>query len=328
MLGHTREAQACSCAPRSGIEKSVPTDGATGVPTNVVPWVKGAQVELVGPEGQVVPTTLDGHATTEICIPSYDVIPDQPLEPSTQYKLVAKPMDPAFEHDDGMPKVTTFTTGGGPEDVDAPPRPEVEVVPVDASEFTNSCISDTVRACLFSSDDVLLDVRFRGGDGRMHYVGWPQDVPELFLGFDDSPGCLEIRARSVTGALSEPVENCFDPASLPTAEALQDASFQLDCQSEQLQALRAQAAEEQPPKPEKEPEPEAEPDGEDLDPPVAGAGASGTPEGGLAEGSGCSVSRAGVRSAGHTSKAGFLLLGLGLLSAGLGFRRARGSKAD
>lgn len=116
-LDHLAAAAGC---PPAGLDAVLaPSDQETGVPTNAAIWWHGyggaAQASLTRADDEI-PILVN-----ELLTPGgggetiYQLVPRQPLEPRTRYRLR------------GLPKDLEFTTGDGP-DMEPPPAPEVPIL--------------------------------------------------------------------------------------------------------------------------------------------------------------------------------------------------------
>lgn len=91
----------------------LPSNGDTGVPTDALLWGWGySSARLLGPEGEVVPTSVRGLPVAQLGGVTWDhpvLVPSQALAPNTRYTI---------ESDEGGD--ITFTTGSGPVSVPVP----------------------------------------------------------------------------------------------------------------------------------------------------------------------------------------------------------------
>jgi MYXO-CTERM domain-containing protein len=241
MVFPLQRAEACSCAVITEILTSVPANGATDVPLNVVPWFIGSSdVALVDEQGNIVPTVKEYVAPPGmVCAGGFELIPQDLLKPDTTYRLVANatnnadlappddtaPDDTAPDDaapDDAAPDLPqepssiTFTTGETQAQSVSRNAPAITFVPFNAEEFTNSCVYSNVQACLDIDHEGLVDVRLVKGDVEtQRYLGSADAFGNLELQNEGDVDCIEVRTRGTTGSLSEASRHCIDADNLP-----------------------------------------------------------------------------------------------------------------
>jgi hypothetical protein len=202
-----------------------PAENATQVPTDVVPIfdtiranvTQGAALgnstfELRSAGGAVIPVvaTLAPYAW------HFELTPQTPLAPNTAYALVATL--PAYGG--GTVKSSVFfTTGGGPA------APAVKPSDVFLQNYRyqgpiNSCGPSQTGTCVaIPAPDRFVTIRRTGpfAPDTTYLLRSSEITTTLTTGLPPgSPpaGCLEIRARSPNGSLSEPVTRCAEFAPL------------------------------------------------------------------------------------------------------------------
>lgn len=193
-------ARACSQLERV-IESSYPAPGATDVPTNVVLYVAGDQVDAEGlfleaASGVRVPVTVSGVLPT-----GFDITPVIELEPNQRYVL----HHPGFSLLAGEPVSTSveFETGGGPAVPEVLPPPELAgAVVLDGVE--SPCPNERLclepgnpHSALFAANSFNNVSERRPGTLTGAYGN--AFVPDV---------CLQVWRRDALGNRSEAVELC------------------------------------------------------------------------------------------------------------------------
>jgi hypothetical protein len=228
------QAEACSCGLSNAIQKSLPEDGAQAVPTDVVIWAAGPEVELLDEDGEVVPSHLE-QLSWRLCDGTLLLTPDAALEPDSTYTLRAIPRTEGEILDDG-PTEISFTTGEGPLAGMAPEKPSVRIAAFDAANYLNSCVYSKSQVCMQATADGLIDVRFMANETERHFVGYPDMLENLELGDEAEQTCIQVQARDLAGRLSETTEMCVDFSSAPVLGEW-DSSLYADCNDEGLSSL-------------------------------------------------------------------------------------------
>lgn len=194
-------AQACSRALHV-IESAYPERGAVEVPTNVVLFVYGPDldsaddVELRNANGDVVP--VDARPAE----PSgFDLFPLAELEPNQNYELRA----PAES------ELTSpwFTTGSGPAEI--PQQLGAPALDVRMLNHALGSCGDVTRICLHASPQPSTTFEVRVGEevlsGRSAHPSIPYEEYGQGLAHGE---CLEVRTRDARGNRSEPSIACGD----------------------------------------------------------------------------------------------------------------------
>lgn len=194
-----------------------PVDGATGVPTNVVPWLHG----YIGGSAVIVgdPTPSDGGAPDpQITIRLFDadenevaislvelrrgddathfveVHPLSELAPNTTYTIEVT--------DFGGPEAFVFTTGEGPLELAPPALGELDMQ-IAENAHDSSCGDNTFACVAFSAEaTVRATVTQAGAPASEHLWSWPSafrywQTPSA----SEAPFCIELRARNLAGQL-------------------------------------------------------------------------------------------------------------------------------
>lgn len=209
--------EACSCGVRPYLGETVPVDGTTDVPTNVVPWLDfSGTPRLLDPEGKEVPLAEVKASWGLICTEYGQVIPASELAPHTTYTLQVIEGEWTSEPETAAeyPQVT-FTTGAGPLDEALSP-PSLNVEFINAEEFIDSCLSNSYRGCVHGTYEGLVEVTELGYDGQPQtYVTLMSGTSTVHVKSSDPSGCIELRAVNAAGQRSEPREFCYETADLP-----------------------------------------------------------------------------------------------------------------
>ena len=105
-------AEACSCGGGPWIGASRPADGATDVPTNVIPWVERVGTpRLFDSSGNAIAVDEIRSGSSSSCSGEAELQPEAPLEPNTTYTLsVSHVFDLAGNQATNEPFITTFAT--------------------------------------------------------------------------------------------------------------------------------------------------------------------------------------------------------------------------
>lgn len=193
-------ARACSQLERV-IESSYPAPGATGVPTNVVLYAAGDQVDAEGlfletAAGVRVPVTVSGVLPT-----GFDITPVIELEPNQRYVL----HHPGYSLLAAGPVGTSveFETGGGPAVPELLPPPELAgAVVLDGVE--SPCPNE--RLCLEPGNPHWSLF------GANSFNNVSEQTPGILTGAYGNAfvpeACLEVWRRDALGNRSEAVELC------------------------------------------------------------------------------------------------------------------------
>ncbi|HEY6877908.1 MAG TPA: Ig-like domain-containing protein [Polyangiales bacterium] len=224
------KADACSCVTRP-IDRSTPTDGATGVALNQAIAIDGSfrtsSVRLEDEQGEPVAFALNAGPGPGCPSISADVVPLAPLKPNTRYVL-------HVESDSDYPPERKgelhFTTGTEmlPDLPLATPHVDVSVVR-DAPEAMCG-LPHTVFACVGveQADDLELIMR-RGDEILLRTTTLVQDSGQYSL--SAVPDCVELRRRSPTGKRSAPHSICGDALQVRAWTATDSPDGFVSCQA-------------------------------------------------------------------------------------------------
>ena len=215
-----------ACGYVVGLYIAEPTDGATGVPTNVVPWLYGQlggtmpQSGIPGSSevtGEVWIALLDDTgATVDVDLvtllndwrPRHDSVEVRPraaLAPMTRYTLRVQGSDGVVMH--------TFTAGEGPLGAEPDGLGELAMQVAD-NAYMSSC-GDNAFACVEYARETTVHatVRHAGAITTEHLWLWPRSFRYYQEeSSSDAPFCIELRARNLGGQLGPPSEICSDGA--------------------------------------------------------------------------------------------------------------------
>jgi hypothetical protein len=286
---------------------SIPQEGDANVPTNVIPWVYiSGELLLEDSEGNVVPTTERSSYNPDAGCSRYsELVPEQELEPDTEYRIKVRSED--FEGNE-QEAVLNFTTASGPADAAGPAAPSLAVAFFDGEAFLSSCVYERYRGCIVGEHQGLVDVTVkRGNDELRHHVTTLARSRQLFLESEEGEHCVEVRARDITGQLSEPRTFCTTTGDLP-ALAEDPEHWEPDCDSAEILSLLESDPNEIPEVTlvEPEPDPESAPD------PVQPNNLTDPDPGMRASGGGCSLS-SGSASGVNAGASAFALALFGLV---------------
>jgi hypothetical protein len=214
-----RPARACSYAPPAPKMRTLPADGARGVPTNthlVVDLLAARLYEVPAHEdwlelrdatGNLVPTTrADGFAWDA------ERVPTAPLAPQTTYTLQLRSGTTTIS--------SSFTTGSGPSTATpAMPLGRMEHYLLPSQE--TSCDPLPSGTCVAVPEDAVVELTFVDTFGQEQGSGWSTEgerIPYLqrgpffvnLSGIDQGTNflCARLRTRALDGTVSEPVELC------------------------------------------------------------------------------------------------------------------------
>ncbi|HEX6242487.1 MAG TPA: hypothetical protein VFZ61_16355 [Polyangiales bacterium] len=224
-----------------------PHDGAENVPVDAVPvyWsttetpaalpflpfiprlkYEGVSATLRDERDQSVALRPLGESQSRF----FEIVPQQPLEPSTRYTLVLKftPAPAPLPQPDTDEVTVHFTTGLGLDADDGSP-PQVSVSHYHATAVT-SCDPGQTATCIGLAPDQLYVWNVmgeeRGGTSRGPFFTHMRESP--VPSFD----CLEVRRRSPSGRLSQPALACESDGpryELDLLEVGEDEHVQIGC---------------------------------------------------------------------------------------------------
>lgn len=211
----TERARACDDVLR--MSAGQPAAGATGVPTNVAPWLwvndrshEGVTIRLTDSTG--MPVDADVEWLEGYVLASYVVIrPRADLAPDTFYDInvegAATTTGEAYYR---------FTTGSSPATGSPPALGDLQMQ-IASNEVASSCGDDTF-ACLGleHAGVVQATVTREGGELEAEMIV-PLDGSFRYartLAPTAIPFCVELRARDVAGRLGPPSTVCSDEADV------------------------------------------------------------------------------------------------------------------
>ena len=213
LVAHARPSRACSLAADTAVPfASFPSDGATDVPLNATPFVRGVDpavgarleaIALVGPGEEVVPAATATTVVTDLGGPVdlVQLLPQAPLSPRTAYRIV---------HEGG--DIATFTTGDA-EDEEAPRLTPSDITstspPTDGEESwfglwsVSSCGSFPGSATLRAhpSEPVIVFATFAEEPSLASDMVASSREDELFVSLRED-GAVRVLAVDVAGHLS------------------------------------------------------------------------------------------------------------------------------
>ena len=207
-----RTASACSERPPTPALRGYPSDGAEGVPTDVVPFFSNegglwiVEVTLTSAAGDAIAAQV---ASAQLRI--IDVTFEKALQPNTTYALVAK-LGRSAGPDEVESLSLSFTTGAGPVS-EAPAPPEASLQSYRFSQrLLSNCTLGTEASCVAVTS--ALPVEESDTDAAGHDSQFVRLRTEPWL-IDSKRGptdCLKLRARAPNATYSSPVVLCGDDA--------------------------------------------------------------------------------------------------------------------
>jgi hypothetical protein len=237
-----QRAEACqSEAPDPDFAWGEPADGATGVPTDVVPYyrlptfVDRIEAEVPGTftlrtTSSVEVALVPRHAQTYV----YELVPAERLDPSTTYVLTGRWVV------DGraIEETIQFTTGAGALEA-APAKPDASIEHYEVvGKSGNSCEPSPTGSCVALGDpDRTVEYSHVDEFGQL---GEPNlgrgSVWTDLSGLGQDPGyeCLSLRTRAINGTYSEPQVICGDDGPVT-----QLGAFDVACTSSGLEGTLA-----------------------------------------------------------------------------------------
>ncbi len=207
-----RLVRACDPPEGQAVQASFPEDGATDVPTNVSPIILGSAktITAVNEKGESLNLTLDRPGT------GLEIHFDRPLDPNTQYTLVA-------DEEDSI----TFTTGSGAAEPAHPAfEPILSAVVADTPGTCNVRNQLCVHADLSMEYALAVRIEIGGGVGTTIVppstsVGplWTvtRGTRQFFNGWTGA-GCVEVTTRHLDGSYGEWLEYCAGDFEVLTPE--------------------------------------------------------------------------------------------------------------
>ena len=211
-------APARACTYGAAVYLAQPENGATGVPTNVVPWLFGTPfglpvaITLRDGSGAQVPVDvlrMTGHLHKEYI----EVVPRSPLAPWTHYALTAE-----VEGHAPIEGTSTFsfTTGDGPLEEMPPALGALDMQIADNSSAGSSC-GDHVFACVSAPPNTVVMATVTVDSEVEAELIWHWPGAPLYSRSESaiaSPFCIDLRARTVAGALGPPSRVCSDSSPI------------------------------------------------------------------------------------------------------------------
>ena len=228
-------ARACSIPPRPLALSGFPADGATGVPTDVIPIfdVRSARVPDEDGEGAVFHLTSESGEPVAVTFRRshawhFELVPSEELAPGTRYTLTGRWKEDPDTTDPPVELSLSFTTDDGP--LREPPQPPAAVMyhfvlPDATCQVMCDCPLKR-GTCVVRADDLPIEYVYSGspdfspGGHRYLYIQ-PGMVTNL-TGIDQttSDRCVRLRTRGANGTHSQPLVLCRDDA--PTVEVRGD----------------------------------------------------------------------------------------------------------
>lgn len=213
----TQVASACSCVGGGGITSSIPEDGASVIPLDtaiIVTTLYGADIELIdeagnGIEFETIPVSEDW------CGPVLELRPLSELLPNHTYTLVDKAFDNSLDISSTKQSVT-FTTGSDVVGELVPPKPEIDVVTINAEKYGTTCGEARFLACLSGADDAeqLMEIHVTKGARNTRRIGRLSELRAVHLYNAGDEACFTLFARDMAGNLSEPLDHCVTTSGL------------------------------------------------------------------------------------------------------------------
>lgn len=238
VLGFGTSADACSCADETGFYETTPVDGAVDVPTNVtlfatVAYYPGTVTLLDEQDEEVATVRTFISEFSGVCSNRFELDPAVDLLPNHTYRLVASGDDAGAGV--GLPRVISFTTGGGASEPDQVSAPKARLA-VFTTQAVSSCGESALQACLDMEDGVDVEVQVKDQDETRRYVETSNGMNHIDLGAPEGEVCVLVHTRDLAGNLSEPFEQCFDVDDVYALRS-EDAWFEDVCASREVQAL-------------------------------------------------------------------------------------------
>lgn len=238
VLGFGKSADACSCADEAGFYETTPVDGAVDVPTNVtlfatVAYYPGTVTLLDEQDEEVATVRTFISEFSGVCSNRFELDPAADLLPNHTYRLVASGDDAGAGA--GLPRVISFTTGGGASEPDQVSAPKARLA-VFKTSYVSSCGESALQACLDMADGVDVEVHVEDHAETRRYVEESRGMNHIDLGDAEGEVCVLVHTRDLAGNLSEPFEQCFDVDDVYALRS-EDAWFEDVCASGEVQAL-------------------------------------------------------------------------------------------
>jgi hypothetical protein len=200
------------------IQSASPEDGASDVPVEVAPFIKGfidpGSVELRTEAGALVPIQVrSGRSSNECAGLTVEILPDTLLQPDTSY-VISATRDTEIVGERG-PEFTRFTTGkGSVGQVELLP-PTLRASVTVGNPYIIGNWSD-VSACVYIGEAEQAELIARGKDGE-ELVRTFETGEVWLIWLSEVPECIEARARDAAGNLSEPARICGEQLSVRDA---------------------------------------------------------------------------------------------------------------
>jgi len=197
-------ASACSWLAEA-IKSSLPTSGASDVPIDVAPIIRGHgdpnSLRWETRAGEPVPFDVKlGPSADFTEETTAELVPRGPLRPNTAYVIHAR-LASEFRSEEGEERLE-FTTGVGTADADfsRPPALAATVLKTAPSQ----CTSHTTAGCIFAGDGQhLLEILDARGNALVRDV-----VAGDVLTYVTEPSCIRVSTRSASGRLSAATQLC------------------------------------------------------------------------------------------------------------------------
>ncbi|HYQ02362.1 MAG TPA: Ig-like domain-containing protein [Polyangiaceae bacterium] len=216
----TPSASACSTIAPPPALNGYPSDGATDVPTDVVPFYKSIYSTSLN-DATFSLTSATGEAmvarATTAQLDTYELRFEQELQPNTTYTLVTDVPDPVAEAQVRSLSLT-FTTGGGPVST-APAKPEGSLQHYQfASQPRSSCSPSGQGTCVAVSglpvESSEIDEFGQDNSVSLYTEPWFTNLSGINQGTNFR--CVKLRTRAPNATYSEPLVLCGEGAPLIT----------------------------------------------------------------------------------------------------------------
>jgi hypothetical protein len=203
----SRTTSACSTRAPVPALRGYPSEGATEVPTDVVPFF-ASESSLRLTDAEFTLTAADGEVTqarvARAQVSIVELTFEKALQPNTAYTLAAKlngPMGPYFVESLSL----SFTTGAGPL-TEVPPPPLAFLQKYRFTHAVSSCEPGAESTCVAITSGLPVEATpttEAGEDGQDTYL----QSASWFGGMD--LGCTRLRTRAPNGTYSAPVVLCL-----------------------------------------------------------------------------------------------------------------------
>jgi hypothetical protein len=203
----TGTSSACSTKPPPPALRGYPSEGATEVPTDVVPFFASNSWLYLG-DAEFTLTAADGEVTqARVARAQVSIVElkfEKALQPNTAYTIAAKlsgPMGPYFVESLSL----GFTTGAGPL-TEAPAPPQAFLQGYQFTHKVSSCDPTGHSTCVAITAGLPVEATPTTEAGQVGQDRYLQSASW----FDDmGSGCTSLRTRAPNGTYSAPVVLCL-----------------------------------------------------------------------------------------------------------------------